>query len=120
MDPKGNDTGVMKMMLWEQERFKDVKILDMGENMNGGKSYEYFADLGRRYPGDNLQDRPWDYVMKADDDSFINIPQLLERLRAVTPKDDLYMVLRTRMLANLRVVEQIHSTWVRATYCHGI
>lgn len=91
--PRATDTGVKTMLLWEQERFKDLQILHLEENMNKVKSYEYFADLGRRYRGENPEDRPWDFVMKADDDSFINIPRLLEQLRSLTLREDLYMVM---------------------------
>lgn len=64
----------------------------MTENMNDGKSYEYFAELGRMFPSNDPSDRPWDYAMKADDDTLINIPQLLERLRPQSTRKDLYMV----------------------------
>lgn len=118
--PKDTDRGLMRMMLWEQERFKDLQILHQAENMNEGKSYEYFADLGRTYPADDPQERPWDYAMKADDDTLINIPQLLERLRPLTPREDLYMVIPIAEMAKFRVVVQIDGIWVQATFCRGI
>jgi hypothetical protein len=62
--------------------------------MNDGKSYEYFADLAGMYPYNDPSERPWDYAMKADDDTLINIPQLLERLRPQSMRKDLYMVSR--------------------------
>jgi hypothetical protein len=60
--------------------------------MNDGKSYEYFADLARLFPSNDPKERPWDFAMKADDDTLINIPQLLERLRPQESRKDLYMV----------------------------
>jgi len=83
----------MKLFLqWEQERFGDMHFLNQTENMNNGKSYEYFADLARSYPSLDPEERPWDYAMKADDDSLINLPQLAERLRTITPRWDTYVV----------------------------
>jgi Galactosyltransferase len=91
--PPTSDPGTLRILKWEQERFKDIQMLNQSENMNEGKSFEYFADLARKYPFDDPSKRPYDYAMKADDDSLINIPQLLERLRPLTPRRELYMVL---------------------------
>jgi hypothetical protein len=63
----------------------------MSENMNSGKSYEYFVDLAKSFPTEDPLERPWDYAMKADDDTLLNLPQLLTRLRPL-PRKDLYMV----------------------------
>jgi hypothetical protein len=62
--------------------------------MNDGKSYYYFSEMARRYNSSVPEERPWDYVMKADDDSFINLPQLVERLRPIVPREETYMVRR--------------------------
>jgi hypothetical protein len=59
-----------------------------------GKSCDYFADLARMFPSDDPSKRPWDYAMKADDDTLVNIPQLLERSRPMTPREETYMVYR--------------------------
>jgi hypothetical protein len=83
----------MRLFLqWEQERFGDLHFLDQRENMNNGKSYEYFADLSRWYPTWDPKDRLWDYAMKADDDSLINLPLLADKLRPMTPRWDTYVV----------------------------
>lgn len=86
------DPGMMRILQWEQERFHDIQILDQFENMNEGKTFEYFSDLARMYPSDDSSKRPWDYAMKADDDTFINLPNLVERLRFLTPRHDSYIV----------------------------
>ena len=93
--PGANETGVMDLLQWEKERFGDMQILNVPENMNGGKSFEYFSSLARMYPTDEQNQRPWDYAMKADDDAFINIPRLLEKLRPMTPREGTYMVYST-------------------------
>jgi len=90
--PPKEDLGILHFLQWEQERFEDLQMLDMDENMNNGKSYEYFADLARSFPTDDPLERPWDYAMKADDDTLLNLPLLLERMRPL-PRNDLYMVL---------------------------
>jgi hypothetical protein len=78
---------------WEAEAFGDIQMVDMEENMNDGKSYEYFASLGNMYPADvDATERPWDYAMKLDDDAFLNIPNLLERLRPMVPRRNTWFV----------------------------
>jgi hypothetical protein len=45
------------------------------------------------YPADvDATDRPWDYAMKLDDDAFLNIPNLLERLRPMVPRRNTWFV----------------------------
>lgn len=80
-------------MKWEQESFGDMHMIEMEENMDDGKSYEYFTSLANMYPEDIAEeDRPWDYAMKVDDDSFLNIPNLLEKLRPLTPRQNTWFV----------------------------
>ena len=90
--PEPEDTGIPLLLEWEAAHFGDIHILDMEENMNDGKSYEFFADLGRRYPHERQEERKWDYAMKVDDDTFVNLPRLLERLRTIVPRRDTYLV----------------------------
>jgi len=78
---------------WEAEAFRDIHIVDMEENMDDGKSYEYFASLGNMYPAAlDQRERLWDYAMKLDDDSFLNIPNLLEKLRPIVPRRKTWFV----------------------------
>jgi hypothetical protein len=88
--------------------------------MNEGKSYEYFASLAKMFPSDNPGDRPYDYAMKADDDTLLNLPQLIERLRPLVPREETYMVLPSLELTDIRVEEQGIGIWVRGILCHGI
>jgi hypothetical protein len=63
-------------------------MVDMQENMNDGKSYEYLYMMGKMYPSSlSREERPFDYLMKVDDDAFVHIPNLLERLRPMRRKD---------------------------------
>ena len=119
--PDASDPGVLRILLWERDRFQDLQILNVTENMNEGKSYEYFADLARNFPADDPTRRPWDYAMKADDDSLINIPELLERLRPMVPREELYMV---RCLWGSRLIYRGEGIpigiWAPATLSRGI
>ena len=57
-------------------------MIDMEENMNEGKSYEYFASMANMFPQNIPRfERKWDYVMKVDDDTFLHLPNLVEKLR---------------------------------------
>lgn len=90
--PPKKDVGVLQFLNWEQDRYKDLHIINMHENMNDGKTYEYFAELATWYPTQEPLERPWDFAMKADDDTLLILPNLLTRMRHL-PRNDLYMVL---------------------------
>ena len=92
--PPQDYPGMEMFLEWEAERYNDLQILNQTENMNEGKTMEYFSSLARAFPSNNPAERPWDYAMKADDDTLIIIPNLLERLRPMIPRRDTYMVLR--------------------------
>lgn len=64
-------------------RFNDIIILNCTENMNNGKTYAYFSSLP------HILSRPYDYVMKADDDVFIRLEPLSLSLKPL-PRLDLY------------------------------
>lgn len=91
--------------------FNDILLLDMPERMNAGKTHAFFSwaaengtvpdweyptlsldqvtrDLGQPSPVWKGERRP-DYVVKADEDSFIILSELERRLRA-TPRTKSY------------------------------
>lgn len=53
---------------WENETHGDMMLLDCVENLEEGKTYEFLSKVGREFSD------IYTHVMKADDDSFINIP----------------------------------------------
>jgi hypothetical protein len=55
-------------MQWENETFHDILHVECEENLEEGKTYEYFKKVGLEF-----SDR-YTHVMKTDDDSFVNIP----------------------------------------------
>ncbi|ORY25363.1 hypothetical protein BCR39DRAFT_544488 [Naematelia encephala] len=94
----------------EMEAFNDILLLDMPENMNSGKTYAFFSwaaqnatvpyweypsrlsseqDNDVRSPAVWKGERKPQYVVKADDDSFIMLGELERRLRAA-PRNKAY------------------------------
>ncbi|XP_010914303.1 beta-1,3-galactosyltransferase pvg3-like [Elaeis guineensis] len=71
-------------------RYNDIIILNCTENMNSGKTYTYFSTLPKLCDGTHGHDRPYDYVMKADDDSYLILDNLAESLRNKSRVDMYY------------------------------
>lgn len=88
--------------------YDDIVILEVEEGMNEGKTHAYFAwaaqyaevpDCQYARPGSPsssyrstvtcLGTRPPDYIVKADDDSFIVLTELERRLRII-PREKAY------------------------------
>lgn len=70
--------------------FGDIVLLDITENMNLGKTQAYFAWAAENAMvpdvlGGSEEKRP-DYVVKADEDSFIVLGELEKRLRVLGGK----------------------------------
>ncbi|ORX33532.1 hypothetical protein BD324DRAFT_639680 [Kockovaella imperatae] len=95
----------------EMEAFNDIVILDIPENMNQGKTHAYFtwaaehamvddydfatydlpvpasqSDVAARPKPVQKGERRPDYIVKADDDSFIMLGELERRLRVIPRK----------------------------------
>ncbi|MQL76720.1 hypothetical protein Taro_009111 [Colocasia esculenta] len=63
--------------------YNDIIILNCTENMNDGKTYTYFSSLPSILP------RRYDYVLKADDDTFFRLAPLAASLWPL-PREELY------------------------------
>ncbi|BGP22721.1 glycosyltransferase family 31 protein [Rhodotorula toruloides] len=107
-----------KRIALEMEMFNDIVVLDVEENMNKGKTFRYFSWAAENatvpvfyaLPGEEgLVDgqrqvgvgfRKADYVVKADDDSFIDLGELERHLR-ITPRENTYWgyLVRNRFMA---------------------
>ena len=73
----------------EARAYGDVLILDCAESAEQGKTYTYFASLPAMLGSASGGSRPYDYVMKVDDDTFLRLDALVETLRAA-PREDMY------------------------------
>ncbi|XP_078168445.1 beta-1,3-galactosyltransferase pvg3-like [Carex rostrata] len=65
--------------------YSDIIVLNCTENINTGKTYNYFSSL----PNIFSHDAPYDYVMKTDDDTYLRLNALVESLRN-KPRNDVY------------------------------
>lgn len=73
-------------------RYDDVIILNCKENMNKGKTYTYFSSLPEIFNSSSdisLPNPPYHYVMKADDDTYFRLQNLVDSLKSL-PREDLY------------------------------
>ncbi|WOL08590.1 beta-1,3-galactosyltransferase pvg3-like [Canna indica] len=72
-------------------RYDDIVILNCGENLNDGKTFTYFSSLPALFKGEGEEgEKPYDYVLKADDDSYVRLDALATTLMKM-PREDLYM-----------------------------
>jgi hypothetical protein len=72
----------------EAIRYDDVIVLDCAENMDGGKTYDFFSTAARAFPNGT-----YDYVMKADDDTYLLLPALAAWLSGAA-REDAYLGLQ--------------------------
>ncbi|CAN6202236.1 unnamed protein product [Urochloa humidicola] len=73
----------------EARAYGDVLVLDCAESAEQGKTYTYFASLPAMLLAGGAGGRPYDYVMKVDDDTFLGLDALVEALRDA-PREDMY------------------------------
>ncbi|EPS72892.1 hypothetical protein M569_01868, partial [Genlisea aurea] len=75
----------------ERRKYNDIIILDCVENMDQGKTYDYFSSLPPRLLTSNsMIYPPYHFVAKADDDSYIRLQSLAGALRRNVSKNDMY------------------------------
>ncbi|KAJ3218838.1 hypothetical protein HK099_004914, partial [Clydaea vesicula] len=72
------------LLKFEQEKFNDLFILDIEENMDNGKTFNYFKTLYNAYHPHQFK-----FVMKADDDTFLHFPNLEKKFLSL-PEYDVY------------------------------
>jgi len=69
----------------EAEVHGDMVFLSIEENMNDGKTYEYFKWASKMKAGDQPR-----FVMKTDSDTFLVLPNVLHTLSYVSCSDLIY------------------------------
>ncbi|GJM87066.1 hypothetical protein PR202_ga02984 [Eleusine coracana subsp. coracana] len=62
----------------------DVVVLNCTENMDGGKTYDYFSTIPHLFA-----DEPYDFVGKTDDDTYYRLATLADTLRD-KPRENVY------------------------------
>ncbi|KAJ3035086.1 hypothetical protein HK097_004294 [Rhizophlyctis rosea] len=79
------DVKLRTLLTVEQRRFGDIVEVDCEENMDSGKTWSYFHHLSTHilHPTPSLS--PYLYIMKTDDDVYLNLPLLSRRLLS-TPR----------------------------------
>ncbi|TVU20357.1 hypothetical protein EJB05_36564, partial [Eragrostis curvula] len=70
-------------------RYGDIIVLDCAENMDNGKTYTFFSTVARAFSSSDTKTR-YDYVMKADDDTYFRLPALVSSLRGASREDAYY------------------------------
>ena len=85
----------------EAELYRDVFQLPVKENMDSGKTYAYYKTLIERQKSGEM--RSYDYVMKADSDSFIRVDRLLDFLDGL-PKGPSYIGAMNQAVMHNRVM----------------
>ncbi|TPX61886.1 hypothetical protein PhCBS80983_g00803 [Powellomyces hirtus] len=73
-----------RLLEWEQRLYKDIIIIDCEENMDSGKTFHFFDHVARTFP-----DGKYPFVMKTDDDVWLHLPNLAERLQS-SPRQGTY------------------------------
>ena len=79
--PKHNESTLHLMN--ENNTYGDIIVLPTIENMNMGKSWHYFkyvVECGRNYK----------YIIKADDDAFLHLPNLAKKLESFGDRESVY------------------------------
>ncbi|MQM06325.1 hypothetical protein Taro_039149 [Colocasia esculenta] len=79
------------LVAMEIMRYDDIIVLNCGENMNSGKTYTYFSSLPGLFKSNatDPEEKPYDFVMKTDDDTYFRFPELVESLRR-QPREGVY------------------------------
>ncbi|KAG9296347.1 hypothetical protein G9A89_014939 [Geosiphon pyriformis] len=113
-----DDTPAFRLKLqMEKEAYNDVVMLDIYENINEGKIYEYFRWAGRTFNENNTREQ-YDYILKIDDDAFLHFQNLALNLRPLT-REKLYYGYNVKvsddfefMTGMLEVLSIDHVRWI--------
>ncbi|OLL23206.1 Beta-1,3-galactosyltransferase pvg3 [Neolecta irregularis DAH-3] len=82
---KNEEVGMDRLISWENREWGDIVLQYQLENVNDGKTFNYLKHLYDTEKG------TYDYAMKSDDDTFLNIPALLNVLRPLSQREGTYV-----------------------------
>ncbi|KAL7418040.1 hypothetical protein BDY24DRAFT_335088 [Mrakia frigida] len=74
-----------RMLSKEQEEFGDIVIVGCEENIDTGKTHAYFEWVADTRVGENPQ-----FVMKADDDTFLVMPNVIRAFQELDCSKNIY------------------------------
>lgn len=110
-----------KKFINEIEEYHDILPLDIKENMNKGKTYEYFYTIAEIFNNYKL-----DFVIKADDDSYIRLDVIEKDLNTTNNKMTYwgFLVGNTFMggecyALSFDLVKWIHNSTIPRKYKNG-
>ena len=84
--PNNTTPELLFKLQMEQAAHGDLTILDSVENMDDGKTWDM---ISRSIADSKVTGQTYDFVVKGDDDSFIHLPNLVERVLTL-PKKSTY------------------------------
>ncbi|WWC88817.1 uncharacterized protein L201_003730 [Kwoniella dendrophila CBS 6074] len=85
-----NRSRYLKKIRAEMDEFGDMVMLPMVDNIDLGKTHEYFRWIAKEYSGEGrVKGRP-QYVMKADDDTILVMPNLISGFKDLNCADNIY------------------------------
>jgi hypothetical protein len=76
-----SDENMRDLIMAENALYDDILVLDCVENMDNGKTYSFFSSLPKIFKNSKFK-----YVMKTDDDVFLHIPNLVNKLMTLSNK----------------------------------
>ncbi|KAJ3702410.1 hypothetical protein LUZ61_006115 [Rhynchospora tenuis] len=89
-------------------KYDDIILLDCSNNNGGGSKYTYFSSLPSIF-GEHT--RPFDYVVKADDDAYFQLDNLAKFL-IDKPRDDLYYGMEIQCVGEIAASCGMNNTFM--------
>ena len=82
---RSHNQNLSEIVRVENNAYSDILLLPCSENMNNGKTYEFFVHIAR-----HLRGRDYDFVLKLDDDAFLHPDNYLRAVQRLPAKGVYY------------------------------
>ncbi|KAI5453389.1 hypothetical protein NCC49_005868 [Naganishia albida] len=80
----------MRLLEEEARQYQDIVILDMEDNIDSGKTWKYYEWVAKEYGGEGrVHGRPR-FVLKADDDTLLVMPNLIQEFKDLDCSKNVY------------------------------